>query len=222
MLAMASLISALVAFGFSFTFMTDVVGRLRPLVLYIHVASAGLWLVLLMLQAFLVYGGKVRLHRRLGEWGIWLGGIAAVSALATTVVLRQEDIARHPGDPARIAFLAIPLPGVILFTLFFVLGVRARRVPAHHRRYMLLAAAILPGPAMARVPGADQISLSDVTTATLVAVLCAHDWIMQRRVHPINLAGLALFIALPQFTQRYLFEQQPEWWMALARAVTGS
>jgi hypothetical protein len=162
------------------------------------------------------------LHRRLGGAGIWLGAIAAVSAFATTVVLRQEDIARHPGELDAIAFLAVPLPGAILFSLFFVLGVRARRIPAHHRRYMLLAAAIMPGPALARVPGAGQIMLPDLTTASLAMILCAHDWFTQRRVHPINLAGLAMFIMLPQTAQRYLFEQQPDWWMAIARAVTGA
>ncbi len=219
---MSVVITALVGFGFSFTFMADVVGRLRPLILYIHVASAALWLLLLVLQAFLVRRGQVGLHRRLGGWGIWLGAIAAVSAFATTVVLRQQKIALHPGNLETIAFLAVPLPGAILFSLFFVLGVRARRIPAHHRRYMLLAAAILPGPALARIPGADEIMLSDITTTALVMILCAHDVITQRRVHPINMAGLALFILLPQIAQRYLFEQQPDWWIAFARAVTGA
>lgn len=220
--AMVTFIVALVVFGFSFTFMANVVDRLRPLILYIHVASAGLWLALLLLQVWLIRRGKVALHRRLGSWGVWLGLIVTVSAIATTVVLRQEAIARHPGNLDEIAFLAVPLPGVILFSLYFALGVRASRVPAHHRRYMLLAAAILPSPALARVPGADQIMLSDLTAASLVAIICAHDWFTDRRVHPINLVGLALYIVLPQITQRYLFEQQPEWWMAFARAVTGS
>jgi hypothetical protein len=94
-LGVTLLIAGTVFFGFGFTIVPDVILRLRPAVLYIHVASAAAWMVLLVTQAALARNRQIGLHRKIGAYGLWVGGVAAASAFATALVLRHDSVVQH-------------------------------------------------------------------------------------------------------------------------------
>jgi hypothetical protein len=223
-LGVTLLIAATVFFGFSFTIYPDVLARLRPAVLYLHVISAAGWLLLLVAQVVLVRQRKVAQHRRVGVYGLWLGAIASVSSFATALVLRHESVIRHgPNDRfiERIAFLSVPLAGFLIFTGALALAALWRRRPAFHRRAIMLAAVVLMEPGLARVPVlGDLPHFPDGAPILVLLLLCAHDYWSERRIHPVYLAGVPIAIAVLELGL-YLADAHPAWWVAMARLMIG-
>jgi uncharacterized membrane protein YozB (DUF420 family) len=223
-LAVSLFITATIFLGFSFTIYPDVLARARPALLYLHVVTAPAWLLLLVAQVVLVRKGMVARHRAIGVYGLWLGAVASVTSFFTALILRHDSVIRHgPNDQMieRIAFLSIPLNGFVVFTVALALAAYWRRRPAFHRRAMMLAAVSLMGAGLARLPVPDAYSdlLNYVPDAVLL-VLCAHDYWTTRRVHPVYLAGVPLFVAM-ELGAQYLSNQHPAWWVATARALIG-
>lgn len=223
-LAMTLLIAGTIFFGFSFTLWPDVLARARPAILYLHVITAPAWLALLIAQVMLVRQGKVALHRKVGTYGLWLGAVVSVSALATALILRHERVVLlPPGDHMnqRIAFLAIPLNGFVCFTVPFTLAAWWRRRPAFHRRAMMMAAVSLMGAGIARIPVLSDLPyFGDLLPTLFVLAFCAQDWRTTGRVHPVYAWGLPLFVAMEALSD-YLFTQHPDWWLATARWMIG-
>jgi uncharacterized membrane protein YozB (DUF420 family) len=210
--------TVLVYFGFSFTFLTRVVESLRPWILYAHVATASAWLVLVVVQAWLARSRKLALHRRLGGYGFVLGMLAAISAFATSLVLRHEAVLLHGSDgrAARIAFLAIPLNGAIAFSILLACAYVWRTRPDLHRRCMLMAAAVLTLPAVARIPVIGKSELwSYMPTLSLLLVLCVADIWRNKRLHRAYLIGVPALIALHSACN-WLVDTAPAWWVKTA------
>jgi len=208
----------LVFFGFSFTFLTAVVERLRPLVLYAHIVTATAWLVFLVAQAALARSRKLALHRRLGKYGFVLGALVAVSAFAAALALRHDAVLLHGSDQraARIAFLAIPLNGAIAFSILLACAYLWRLKPDMHRRCMLLAGAVLTLPAVARIPVIGKSEFwSYMPTLTLLLLLCAADLWREKRLHRVYLVGVPALIALHSICN-WLADNSPAWWVTTA------
>ena len=217
-LAYVLICTLLVFFGFSFTFLTAVLERLRPWALYAHVATAATWLLFLVAQATLARSRKLALHRRLGNYGFVLGILAAVSAFAASLVLRHDAVVLHgpDGRAARIAFLAIPLNGAIAFSILLACAYVWRLKPDMHRRCMLLAAAVLTLPAVARIPVIGKSELwSYVPTLSLLLILCAADLWREKRLHKVYLVGVPALIALHSVCD-WLADDAPAWWVKTA------
>ena len=222
-LAFVLVCTLLVFFGFSFTVLAAVLERLRPWVLYAHVATAASWLLLLVTQAALARSGKLALHRRLGDYGFVLGGLAAVSAFAASLVLRHDAVVLHGSDhrAARIAFLAIPLNGAIAFSILLACAYLWRLRPDMHRRCMLLAAAVLTLPAVARIPVIGKSELwSYVPTLSLLLILCAADLWREKRLHKVYLIGVPALIAMHSVCD-WLADAAPAWWVNTAAWLCG-
>jgi hypothetical protein len=213
------LVTATVFFGFSIAFVPRVIQQLRPAVLYVHVATAAAWMLLLIAQAALARNGKFALHRTIGVYGLWLGAIAAVTSFATALVLRHDSVLTHGTVQTirRIAFLSIPLNGFVAFSVALGLAALWRTRPAYHRRCMMLAAVALLGPGLARIPLLDAIpGGADTVQVTTLAILCSYELWTERRLHRVYLAGAPLMIALG-VASIYLYLAQPAWWVATAR-----
>ena len=217
----AAACTTLIFFGFSFTLYPEVLSRLRPLVLYGHVATAAAWMMLVVVQAGLAMRRKLALHRRIGAWGFGLGAVAAVTAFASALVLRHEHILQAAIDrrAGRIAFLSIPLNSAIVFSVLLACAYAWRHRPATHRRCMLLAAAILTLPAVARIPGIDD-AWRLVPTDALILLLVAIDLVRERRVHPAYWIGVPGIFAMQFFTLQ-LYLDRPEWWIRTASFLCG-
>jgi len=219
---MALAMLATVFVGFAPTFF------LRPLfpdtpvpgeaIFTLHGIAFSAWVVLLLVQARLVAGRHIALHRRLGACGIALAVIMVVLGTMAALVAARRGFIGVPVPPMQ--FLAIPLFDMLLFSLFVALAVVRRREPQKHKRWMLLATITLLTAAIARWPGVFDygppafFALTDV----FIVAMAIWDWRSLRRLHPVTLwGGLALILSQPL----RLVISGTETWMAFARWATG-
>ena len=99
-------------------------------------------------------------------------------------------------DPRR--FMIVPLFSILLFVVFVVAGVRARRDPQSHKRLMLLATiAILP-PAIARWVLLLGPPVTFAVATLLLVPIVGWDLKTRKRLHPVTLwGGLTLIVSGP-------------------------
>jgi hypothetical protein len=196
---MAILLCAVVFIGFSPTYFRA--GMLRaPLpspILHFHGAVFSLWMLLFVVQAGLISARHVAWHRSLGTVAfclppimIILGVIAAIDALGRKVMI-------GPLDPAVSS--AIPLIGIVGFTIVIFASWRARRKPDAHKRLILLATIGLTEAAFGRFPWS-QIGLPPAAGAVtglgiLVLLVIAYDLISLHRIHRSTLWAAPLTFA---------------------------
>lgn len=135
-LCMILLMAFFVFGGFSMTCWYPLAtGTFRPAppVVHMHGAVYSSWMILLVVQAFLVNVRNVALHRSLGMFGIALAtGIIIFGALITILGASGSS-----GAAAHGIYLGIT--AVTGFGLLFTLAMRNTRKPDIHRRLILLA-----------------------------------------------------------------------------------
>ena len=215
----AVLMSAIVLAGF-WPFYAELprpVGARLPLV-YVHAAAFTAWLGLLAMQTTLVYRRNVRLHRKLGMavavyaavlivLGVWVGLAASAEHV------RQGD---WPMDQAA-GFLVLPLGDMLLFGGFFAAGMVYRRVPATHKRLMLLAsnAFIFPGAARFAEPN---IPLILVIWFVPIVLAMIYDRVTAGRIHRVYWIGSTVMLVF--FARAALMTAEP--WLRVGRAIIGA
>lgn len=182
-------------------------------IFYVHGALNALWMALLIVQSVLIRTGRVRLHRRLGVFGVALAAsIVVVGSLGALVGARRPGgFIGLPIPPLQ--FLGVIWPDMILFGLFVGLAVALRRHSEAHKRLMLLATVNLLEAAIIRIPfdfiadGAPLMGrwLSD----GFIVLLAAYDLVSRGRLHPATLwGGLAIVASQPL---RWMFARSELW-----------
>lgn len=210
---MSVLLALLVFLGFAPTFyLRNVFGGVDdpsdssslPVHLVLHGLALTSWYGIFVLQAALVFFNKTRMHRKLGIAG-------TVSAVAVVVsgfpVLSRLVPRRVPeGDPAP-PDLVERFSGIImgqtinlvLFSLCVALAIFYRKRAWLHKRLMLIASLLVIGAALttSRKFGAwmqslfpESIPVSDVIIVLLFLSLPVADYLTQRKVHGVSIAGL--------------------------------
>ena len=172
-----------------------------PPVLYLHGAVLTGWFLLTVLQGWLVYTRRVRLHRRTGY------AIAAYAALVVAMGLvadlRLGAELTSPTDSDGIVFWG-NLFSLVLFTVFVTLALVFRKTPEVHKRLTLMASIFIVGPALARFsnwpifPGgmAARPLYGVGGLLALYAALIVHDLIVRRRPHRVTVIGTLAFFAI--------------------------
>jgi hypothetical protein len=184
---MAILLCVVVVYGFSRTyFMAGMVrAQLPSPILHFHGAVFSLWMVLFLVQAALISAKRVIWHRTLGTIAfclppvmIVLGVLAALDALARGVQI-------GPLDPSTSS--AIPLIGIVWFTIVIFASWQTRRRPDAHKRLILLATISLCEAAFGRFPwykiGMPPAAGAVAGMGILVLFLIAYDLISLHRLH---------------------------------------
>jgi hypothetical protein len=125
----------------------------RPLIVtaWIHGIVMTAWLALFVTQATMVSRGRVDLHRKFGEWSVWLA--VAVVAIGIATILVRARLA-HPDATALMSatvFVALDGLSLLLFGALVALAWRYRFRPAIHRRLMVMAMVALLPPAFGRL-----------------------------------------------------------------------
>ena len=171
-----------------------------------HGISVVLWLIVLIVQTFLIQTRSVLLHRRVGTAAMLLAAIVIVLGYAAAVAMlrRGFDISGDLGGrmtPAKeAAGFLFPVLDITEFGLLVIAGYFARFRGAAHKRLMLFATvAMLPAP-FAHLVGHNPtlganpaIMLALILASVLISAV--YDLIRFRRIHPLSLGlGLGLFI----------------------------
>ncbi len=204
---MAILLCVCVYIGFSPTYFQA--GMVRaPLpspILHVHGAVFTLWMLLFVVQATLISARRVRWHRSFGTIAFCFPPIMIVLGVMAAIDALHRGVKIGPLDPSVSA--AIPLVGIVGFTIVIYASWRARRRPDAHKRLILIATMGLVAAAFGRFPWA-RIGLPPAAGATtglgiLLIILIVYELISIRRIHrstmwaaPLMFASVALSVPI--------------------------
>lgn len=168
---------------------------LPGLLVHLHGLLMTSWVVLFIVQVWLVSARRTRVHQRLGV----LGAILAALVLLVGAVTAISAAARgsSPGPPP-LQFLVIPLGDLLVFAILVGTALHFRRRIQIHKRLMLLAAMSLLPPAIARIPlhfieaGGPAVFFGLTDLCVLACVV--FDAVKHRRLHPVFVWGALLII----------------------------
>lgn len=162
-------------------------------------------MALFTLQATFISARRVQWHRSLGTVAFFLppimlvlGVIAAIDALRRGVRIGTLDTAQS---------LAIPLIGILGFSILIYASWRARRRPDAHKRLILMATMVLVGAAFGRFPwariGYPPAAGAVTGVGVLLLMLVLFELITLRRLHrstmwgaPVAFASMALSVPI--------------------------
>lgn len=214
---LAVLMSIVVLLGFRPYYAGLLTGTLdaHPII-HVHAAVFTGWLVLLLVQAWLVHSRRVGVHQRLGKAGMYYGFALLLfgAFIAFAVPALNVTSGAMTLDEAA-GFLVLPIGDMLLFGGFFAAGMRARRDREAHRRLMILAAVALVFPGAARFAfDAGPLAILGLWLLPLFAAM-AHDVYVRGRVHRLYWIGLAVLLA--GFSRVALMEAEP--WLVIGRRV---
>jgi hypothetical protein len=172
----------------------------------LHGVTSSLWYFGLMAQSWLMSRGLVAWHRRTAIGMIVLLPILAVSALSNTSTMLTTSLIPPEGRPF-VAFADFQL--VAQLFVFVGLGLKNRRTPSAHKRYMAATALVGFGPALARLYGRLHLAVGGpingpmMTQNLILLTMIISDWRNgegRRRAYPLmivwNLAIQALIVPL--------------------------
>ena len=200
---MALVLCACVYIGFAPTYFRA--GMLQaPLpspILHFHGAAFTLWMLLFTVQATLISAKRVTWHRALGTVAFCLPPIMIVLGVIAAVDALRRGVMIGPLDPS-VSF-AIPLIGIIAFTIVIFASWRARRRPDAHKRLILLATIGITGAAFGRFPW-DRIGLPPAAGAvtgvgSLIVLFLIFELATLRRIHRSTLWAAPLVLATTAF-----------------------
>jgi hypothetical protein len=154
-------------------------------ILHIHGAVFTLWMLLFTVQAAFIAAHRVKWHRSLGTIAFCLPPIMIVLGIIAAVDALHRGVQIGPLDPSVSA--AIPLIGIVGFTIVTYTSWRARRRPDVHKRLILIATMGLIAAAFGRFPWA-HIGLPPAAGAVtglgvLLLLLVIYELITIRRIH---------------------------------------
>lgn len=211
-LVMGLVLLGIVIGGFSLFTSTLRPGGIGGVPLYLHAHGAVFvsWYALFVLQARLVSGGNLRLHRRLGQLSVLL---AAAMIVFGYFVIRgayaRPDFSIAGLSPA--GSMMFPFTDLVNFAIAYSLALANRRVPAAHKRLMLLAGILMIDPAMFRLVtalgGPPPVVL--LLELALLLSLPVYDMVTRRAPHWVGIIGIGLFAAAT--TSKMLFASHPAW-----------
>ncbi len=206
--------------GFSTTlFLPLARGTFRaPVAVNVHGALFFGWVLLLVMQSWLVSQRRVATHRTIGWAGAAIAGGMMVSGVIVGFWATRRDVAAGGGD-----FAVGQLPNIIIEMLLFgaLVGgaIVMRRKREWHKRLMLLATISVLGPAWLRfrhfLPGIENpFVVFSLVADAIVLVAVAHDLITQRRVHPAYYIVGTIMVAI-HFVELFAITSPP--WLAAGR-----
>ena len=199
-MAIVMLFTALV--GFSRTYFlglisghaTTITGRVPNVTVHLHALLFMSWLGMFIVQTSLVATHRVKLHRKLGYFGVALA--AAMILVGGRTAVEAARLGAVPPGAKPWNFIAIPFGDITTFAIFFLAAVLWRNDKDKHKRLMILASTSLMAAALVRWPGVLALGALVSYGLTLVFPIAGavYDRCSRGRVHPVYWWGLALIV----------------------------
>jgi hypothetical protein len=155
----AALAVTLLGFWPSFT------GGLGPLdpIRVLHGVLATTWMVMLVVQSWLIGHGWSRAHRWIGRTSLVIAPALVISA--AVVVRDMLGPQSHFGVPMRLTLAWIDIWSLALFSLLYGLAIAKRRTMFLHARFMASTVFVALPPALGRLYGMNIPSLKGLAGA---------------------------------------------------------
>src|SRR5690606_1283813 len=135
------------------------------------------WMALMMTQVIVAASGNIRLHRRIGRWGIAYGGVVLLMGLivgpAAAIIKLNAGVVTS--DEAARSLLA-PLGDMVWFAVWFGAAIRYRARPVLHKRLMVIATVELLFAALARWTFVESRLLRAGIWLSPIFLGMVHDW----------------------------------------------
>nr|WP_293836737.1 hypothetical protein [uncultured Arsenicibacter sp.] len=188
---------------------------------HFHGATLMAWLVLLIVQPFLIRFGKYRLHKTVGKAGYVLAPLVCISIFEVTRMIYLREAGRQPLD-RLLAQLSLDIPAIPTFGIFAFLAFWFQRQTATHVRYITATSFLIIGPGLGRaliIYGGIPFPVAVTATlylATLLALLFfLYDLVKRNPLTPslVILVIILLNVACWQY-------QTSAWWLATAGTFT--
>ncbi len=187
----------------------------------VHGSVCTLWMVLVLVQTWLVRGRHLRVHAVLGMLSLVVAvGVAATGVYGALLAgTRERGFMAPPFDPE--VFVLVPLLDAAFFAILTGAAIVYRRRPQAHKRLILLGTLSMIQAALVRIaPFGDwsgpvmQLGL----TLLFVVVLGVWDKRSAGRVHPVT-----LWVGVPLFFSEFLRfpVAMTETWRDIGRALLG-
>jgi ABC-type multidrug transport system permease subunit len=173
---------------------TTITGRIPNATVHLHALLFMSWLVLFIVQTRLIATHRVKVHRKLGYFGVVLA--AAMIVVGGRTAVEAARLGAVPPGNNPWTFTAIPFGDIATFAIFFLGAVLWRNDRDKHKRLMILASACLMSAALVRWPGVLRVGpLSSYGLTLLFPIAAAvYDRWSRGRVHPVYWWGLALLV----------------------------
>lgn len=223
-LAVAVLFPLTVIAGFAPTYYLKPLFASPPvpgLLVHAHGVVMSAWVVLFGVQVYLIAARRIRVHQRLGQFGIALAAAAAGLGLVTAVAAARRGQTVPGLSPAE--FMIVPFGDVAVFLVLFGAAVYYRKRPAEHKRLMLLTVLNFLPPALARMPLETLQSFGPLwffgfPDALAIAAVIG-DTRRNGRLNKVFLAGAVLLIA-SHWLRLALATSSP--WVSFASRLIGT
>jgi hypothetical protein len=189
---------------------------------HIHGALMVSWMIMLVVQPYLIYKGKYKTHRLIGKISYFTAPLILISMFLVTRINYLTTVGRIPfRDVAYIQALNFITP--LNFSLFYLLAIIHKRDAFKHQRYMIGTAFILLTAILSR------ILQSSFGTATIEpydffiplylgvivsALLLLNDFLKKENTIPYIIITVVLFFNIMIFHARYT-----ESWQSVVRFI---
>ena len=184
---------------------------------HLHGAAMFGWFALLLAQAGLARGGRVRDHRLLGRLGFILVPIIAGSTLWLAHVRAHAE----PTSPVVVYFLYVQLSLLVFFVLCYAWAMTHRKQPYVHMRYIAGTALAVADPIFARIlysAARVEPPLLQAITYGAVALVLGVLWWKERRQRPYARAWRRMMVAFLVLALPTFFVTQTGAWRAFVAA----
>lgn len=121
----------------------------KTYIIHIHGMLWMSWLVLLVIQPFLIQTGRIQLHRKIGQLAYIIGPALIIFLYLAGRESYGRFMAAAP-EPVALKFIVLDARGLISFTIFWSLAMFYRKDSAAHMRYMIASGLLAIGPGVGR------------------------------------------------------------------------
>jgi hypothetical protein len=116
---------------------------------HFHGAMMAIWMAFLIIQPLLIRSGRVTIHRAIGKLSYIVAPLLVVSIFLVSrmVYHRPEPGVAHE---QKIAMIALSIPFLIGFVIFYSLAIINRKETYKHMRYMIATSFLMIAPGLGR------------------------------------------------------------------------
>ena len=219
------LVSVIVHLGFGATYIKHFpVFEKFTWVHHIHGALMGAWVLLLIVQPFLIHYKKKATHRLLGKLSYVLAPLMIVSMLLIAKHNYEKNIVTKSAVDVM-AVQSITWMQIVLFTLFYSLAIYFRKNTYFHMRFMIGTAIVMLGPPINRIlvsyfndiPVPNILLISLYIKTGLAAALLLNDLVKKKNYTP----GLIVFVTF-LFSDIVFHARYSDAWQAVGRFIVNT
>ncbi|HOX70808.1 MAG TPA: hypothetical protein PLR28_00080 [Dokdonella sp.] len=154
-----------------------------------HAAVFFSWCVFYVLQSWLVARNRIRVHRRLGQFGLLL----YAGMVTTGIMVGLHSVMRYGATPDELSFLSVSLGNVLAFSIMIGAAFLWRKHPAAHKRLMAVGMVPLLSAPFGRLAEWPYMLQHVIGPGMVVVALAVIDLRIQHKVHPVTkYAGVAV------------------------------